>query len=41
MKNNLKNESDDEVLPKSKSDMKWLILVLASMSLVKYKIKKS
>jgi hypothetical protein len=34
MKENLKNEVENEVLCKSKSPMKWLILALASMALV-------
>jgi hypothetical protein len=34
MKESLKNEVDDSDLSKSKSKMKWLMLILASVALV-------
>jgi hypothetical protein len=38
MKEHLKNEVDCEVLCKSKSGMKWVILILASLALVRINI---
>ncbi len=35
MKESLKNDVEDEVICKSKSGMKWIILVLASLALVR------
>lgn len=36
MKERLKNEVDESDLSKSKSKMRWLILLLTSISLVRY-----
>jgi hypothetical protein len=35
MKNFFKNEVEDDIVIKSESNMKWLMLLLASASLVK------